>query len=150
MITQTDYFGRGLPIYTVNRHIDELDAAFRDGSHIIYVNGSYKGNDPVGRLMHDFHCKSAKDMCYGELAKGVRHFKEEGGRNMVCEAVEEYANKKAAEATQKAAIKTTIEDAISYGMDKTSILKKVNEKYGLTKEEAEKRYNDLCAEKISL
>lgn len=41
--------------------------------------------------MHDFGCKEAKDMYYPELAKGVKHFKEEGGRERMCEAVEKYA-----------------------------------------------------------
>lgn len=41
--------------------------------------------------MHDFGCKEAKDMYYPELAKGVKHFKEEGGRGKMCEAVENYA-----------------------------------------------------------
>ena len=41
--------------------------------------------------MHDFGCKESKDMYYPELAKGVRHFKEEGGREKMCEAVENYA-----------------------------------------------------------
>lgn len=45
--------------------------------------------------MHDSKCKDAKDMHYKELADGIKHFKEEGGRKMVCEAVEEYAKKRA-------------------------------------------------------
>ena len=81
-ITQTDIFGHGIPIYTINRHFEEIDESFDDGSHIVYVNGNYKGDDTVGRLMHDFGCKEAKDMYYPELAKGIRHFKEEGGRWM--------------------------------------------------------------------
>ena len=55
------------------------------------MNGNYKGDDTVGRLMHDFGCKEAKEMYYPELAKGVKHFKEEGGRERMCEAVEKYA-----------------------------------------------------------
>ncbi len=51
----------------------------------------------MGRLMKDFKCKNAKDMYYPELAEGVRHFKEEGGRAMVCEAVENFAKKYAAQ-----------------------------------------------------
>ena len=77
MITQRDYFERELPVYTVNRYIKELDTEFKDGSHILYVNGNYRGEDPIGRLMHDFSCKESKDMYYKELADGVRHFKEE-------------------------------------------------------------------------
>ncbi len=90
-ITQTDIFVHGIPIYTINRHFEEIDDIFDDGSHIVYVNGNYKGDDTVGRLMHDFGCKESKDMYYPELAKGVRHFKEEGGRERMCEAVEKYA-----------------------------------------------------------
>ncbi len=83
-IPQTDIFGYGIPIYTINRHFDEIDDWFDDGSHIIYVNGSYKGNDAVGKLMHDFGCKESKDMYYPELAKGVKHFKEEEGVERLC------------------------------------------------------------------
>ena len=91
-LTQTDIFGHGIPIYTINRYFEEIDALFEDGSHIIYVNGSYKGNDAIGRLMHDFGCKEPNDIFYPELAKSVRHFKEEeGGRKVMSEAVEKYA-----------------------------------------------------------
>ena len=90
-ITRTDIFKHGIPIYTINRHFEETKELFDDGSHIVYVNGNYKGDDTVGRLMHDFGCKEAKDMYYPELAKGVKHFKEEGGRERMCEAVEKYA-----------------------------------------------------------
>ena len=90
-ITRTDIFKHGIPIYTINRHFEETNELFDDGSHIVYVNGNYKGDDTVGRLMHDFGCKESKDMYYPELAKGVRHFKEEGGREKMCEAVENYA-----------------------------------------------------------
>ena len=90
-ITRTDIFNRGIPIYTINRHFEETKELFDDGSHIVYVNGNYKGDDTIGRLIHDFGCKESKDMYYPELAKGVRHFKEEGGRERMCEAVEKYA-----------------------------------------------------------
>ncbi len=69
---------------------------FGDGSHIIYVNGAYSGDDAFGRLMKDFKYKNSEELFYSELAKGVRHFKEGEGRKMVCEAVENYAKKYAA------------------------------------------------------
>lgn len=94
-ITDTDIFGHGIPIYTINRHFEEIDGLFDDGSHIIYVNGSYRGDDKVGKLMHDFACKKSKDMYYFELAEGVKHFKEEeGGRKIMCEAIEKYGDKR--------------------------------------------------------
>ena len=85
----------GLPLYHVERMVQESGALFGDGAHIIYVNGSYKNDsDPVGKLMHDFRCTSAVDMFYQELAKSVRHFKEtEGGRSQMSKVMEERINR---------------------------------------------------------
>ena len=59
---------KGLPLYHVERIIQETKERFEDGSHIIYVNGSYKNDDdPVGKLMHDFRCTSSIDMFDDEL-----------------------------------------------------------------------------------
>ncbi len=108
-ITQTDIFGHGIPIYTINRYFEETEELFDDGSHIVYVNGSYKGNDEIGRLLHDFGCKESKDMYYPELAKGVRHFKEEGGRRIMCEAVERYAKSYAEQYAENARLNSLLD-----------------------------------------
>lgn len=108
-ITRTDIFGHGLPIYTINRHFEEIGESFDDGSHIVYVNGNYKGDDTVGRLIHDFACKKSKDMYYPELARGVRHFKEEGGRGKMCEAVESYAKSYAEKYAENARLNSLLE-----------------------------------------
>lgn len=39
-ITKNDYMKMGLPMYHVERTVQEAGALFGDGSHIIYVNGS--------------------------------------------------------------------------------------------------------------
>ncbi len=93
-ITEKDFFKKGKPIYHVKRIIKEIDEDFEDGSNIIYVNGAYQGDDDIGRLMHDFHCKRADDIFNSTLAGSVRHFKEEGGRAEMCEAVQKYADEK--------------------------------------------------------
>lgn len=107
-ITQLDYLGKGLPLYHLSRIIEETGEMINDGSHIIYVNGSYKGNDPLGQLMHDFSCKDADDMHYDELKKGLRHFKEEGGRDIMCKAIEEYGNARAEESVRESTLKTAL------------------------------------------
>lgn len=111
-ITQLDYLGKGLPLYNISRIIEETGEKINDGSHIVYVNGSYKGNDAIGQLMHDFACKNADDMHYDALKKGVRHFKEEGGRGIVCKAVEEYGNRRAQESAIESAKQTALQTAI--------------------------------------
>lgn len=96
--------GAGHPLYHVNRTVEETGACFNDGSHIIYVNGSYKDdNDPVGKLMHDFRCLNSADMFYPVLAKQVNYFKEtEGGQKIMCQVFEELAEKRAEEARLEA------------------------------------------------
>ena len=81
---------KGLPLYHVERIIQETKERFEDGSHIIYVNGSYKNDDdPVGKLMHDFRCTSSIDMFYDELKNTVKYFKEtEGERRQMRKAME--------------------------------------------------------------
>ena len=69
-ITENDIIGEGLSLYHIDRVIKETGADFVDGSHIIYVNGSYKNDsDPIGKLMHDFRCTSPADMFYSLLAR---------------------------------------------------------------------------------
>ncbi len=98
-ITAGDVMGAGCSLYHIDRVIKETGAYFGDGSHIIYVNGSYKDDsDPVGKLMHDFRCLSSVDMFYPALAKQVRYFKEtEGGQDIMCQVFEELAEKRADE-----------------------------------------------------
>lgn len=81
-ITKNDVMGSGLPLYHIDRVVKETGISFEDGSHIIYVNGSYQnGNDPIGKLLHDFDCKESEDVIYPILAKQIHYyFKEtEGG-----------------------------------------------------------------------
>ncbi len=75
-ITENDVIGKGLPLYPVERCFLGTGERFEDGSHILYVNGAYRGDTPIGKLMHDFSCTNAADMYYGTLADRVRFFKE--------------------------------------------------------------------------
>lgn len=102
-ITADDVVGAGCSLYHVNRMIEETGAYFNDGSHIIYVNGSYKDdNDPVGKLMHDFRCLSSVDMFYPVLARQVKYFKEtEGGQKIMCQIFEDLAEKRANERVEE-------------------------------------------------
>ena len=75
-ITENDVMRRGNSVYRIERCIMDTREEFRDGSHIVYVNGSYRGSSPIGRLMHDFSCTSPDEMNYKVLADRVRYYKE--------------------------------------------------------------------------
>ena len=92
-ITREDYFGEGDPIYRIDRTLTKYNRLFGDEAHIIYVNGTYTGNDAVGKLMHDFHCTKASDMNYHVLAERVQYLKEtRGGQEQMCEAMQKLFN----------------------------------------------------------
>ena len=76
-ITSNDVLDGGLPIYTIERTVQETGKLFNDKAHIVYVNGSYRGNDEVGWLMHDFNCVNYHEMHNAKIAARVRYFKEE-------------------------------------------------------------------------
>ena len=93
-ITENDVIGSGRPIYHIDRYISEDNVQFKDGEHIIYVNGSVKAKDTaLGKLMSDLYCTEADDMNYEELSKKVRTYKEtEEGVNTMCEIWDEVKN----------------------------------------------------------
>ena len=92
-ITENDVMGKGLPLYPIERCFLGTGERFEDGSHILYVNGAYRNDTPIGKLMHDFSCTDAADMYYGTLADRVRFFKEsKEGIEIMCRAMEDMRN----------------------------------------------------------
>ena len=92
-ITEHDVWKRGKPLYTVRRTFEDTEEVFNDGAHILYVNGEYQSESPLGRLMHDFFCIDPNDMYSDVLAERVRFFKEdEKGVATMCKVMEEIYN----------------------------------------------------------
>ena len=105
-IQQTAVMKGKQPIYPVERYITigEEKVLFGDGSHILYVNGKYRGDDEVGKLMHDFSCTDPDDMNYEILAKKARYFKQdEKGVATMCKLMEDMRNEAELESARKTA-----------------------------------------------
>jgi hypothetical protein len=122
-ITENDVMKGNQPIYPVDRYvtIGENKVLFGDGSHILYVNGKYRGNDEVGMLMHDFSCTNPDDMNYEALAKKARYFKQdEKGVATMCKIMEDMRNETALNNSKEIAIrmieagKNSLEDIADY------------------------------------
>lgn len=75
-ITENDVIGKGQAVYQIERCFVGTGEKFEDGSHILYVNGAYRDESPIGKLMHDFSCSDPSDMYYRVLADRTRFFKE--------------------------------------------------------------------------
>lgn len=97
-ITENDVLKDGLPIYHVERTVQETGTVFNDQAHIVYVNSQIKDETALGKLMHDFFCTNSKDMYYPVLANRVWYFKEnEKGVATMCRAMEQMRDETAAE-----------------------------------------------------
>lgn len=125
-ITENDYYGLGQPFYKIKKTVElssteSMYLPFDDGCNIIYVNGSYRGNDALGKLMHDFCTPNADEMNYIELAEKVRYHKQETeGVRTMCRIVEEYGKERAAEA-RKIALAEGLKRGLKRGTQQTSI-----------------------------
>ena len=109
-ITEHDVLKGGLPLYHINRKIEETGMTFRDESHIIYVNGEFRGEDEIGKLMHDFSCINPDEMNSKLLAEKTRYFKkDEKGVKRMCKIMEDFAREEREEEREDFAI-SLIED----------------------------------------
>ncbi len=92
-ITEKDFFGMGKPVYPIERMNLAAGNFFEDGEHILYVNGEYKGESDIGRLMHDFNCTRADDMKFELMAERTRYLKENPkGVSEMCKVMEDMRN----------------------------------------------------------
>mgnify|MGYP000571051888 CR=1 FL=1 len=108
-ITRDDVLGYGLPIYHVNRKIEEVSENFRDEAHIIYVNSKKQDDTELGRLMHDLHCKNAGDMHSKILADRVHELKEtQKGVEFMCREMEQIHSEGIESGEMQKAKETTI------------------------------------------
>ena len=105
-ITENDVLKQGKPLYQIERCILGTGERFNDGSHILYVNGAYRDDTPIGKLMHDFSCTNPADMYYGLLADRVRFFKEsKEGVAIMCKAMEDMRNQTLREGMKAVALR---------------------------------------------
>ncbi len=92
-ITEHDVMGANEPVYHIERMVKETGMPFGDEAHIVYVNGAYRDESPLGLLMSDFACINPADMHYKILADRTRYFKEdEKGVAAMCKAMEDLCN----------------------------------------------------------
>ena len=97
-ITEKDYYKSGEPLYVMEHMNRTLSQPFEDGAHILYVNGEYRGDSALGKLMHDFNCTDAGEMNYELLAQKTRYLKENPkGVSEMCKVMEELRNESYAE-----------------------------------------------------
>ena len=129
-ITRDDILGYGLPIYHIDRQIKEINKAFQDEAHIIYVNSRKQDDTELGRLMHDLHCKRADEMHSPVLAKRVHELKDtQKGVELMCHEMEKIYSEGMESGEKRGELKAKKETALSLaemGLPVEKIAKAVN------------------------
>jgi hypothetical protein len=125
-------FKEGKAVYMIERKILNTDELFKDGNHIIYVNGEYEGNDAIGKLIHDLKCKDYKDMYYPELKEGVKHFKAKEGKEEMCESIENYAKQYASKERKEGELTGKIKTYIDLIKEKRFTVEEVAERLNMS------------------
>ena len=125
-----DILGYGLPIYHIDRQLKEINKAFQDEAHIIYVNSRKQDDTELGRLMHDLHCKRADEMHSSVLAKRVHELKEtQKGVELMCHEMEKIYSEGMESGEKRSELKAKKETALSLaemGLPVEKIAKAIN------------------------
>jgi len=87
------------------------------------VNGEYRGESDLGKLMHDFNCTQASDMHFELMADRTRYLKENPkGVSEMCRIMEDMRNE---------SLKEGINQGIKEGMRKTALRMLAAQKYAV-------------------
>lgn len=126
-ITENDYYKAGKSVYLIQNMNITLGKPFEDGTHILYVNGEYRGDSEIGRLMHDFNCTDADEMYFDLLAGKTRYLKENPkGVSEMCKIMEDLRDESYAEGIedgQEAQARTMARSLYEQGVSIEQIVK---------------------------
>ena len=124
-ITENDVLGGNEKIYHIDRTIQETYQPFADSTHIIYVNGSFKGEvgEPLDDLIHDFFCENPADMRHKQLADRVKFLKTNEGVIEMRSAIDELQEetKKQTKLTDIRNLMETLQLTVQQAMDALKI-----------------------------
>lgn len=140
-ITRGDVLGYGLPIYHVERKIEEVEKNFKDEAHIIYVTGSNRENTELGRLMHDLNCKNPNEMHSEILAQRVYELKKTPeGVKIMCNEMQKILDEGIEIGTERG-IEKGIKLCQGFGSSRELAKHKIMEEFSLSAEQAEEKLN---------
>lgn len=142
-ITEKDFFGAGEPVYPIQRMNLVTGRPFEDGEHILYINGEYRGDSDLGRLMHDFSCTEGGKMFFELMAGKTRYLKENTkGVGTMCKVFEDLKREGREEGREETKIdnavrmlksgKVSLEDIASFTGLQLEIVKKLQQEKGLS------------------
>ena len=125
-ISKFDMFDSGKTVYHVDRVVRETGEVVDNGLQEIYVNTKIDDGTDIAELMHIFTNPEAYDFKkFPKVSSRKKQFKDnEGGKEDMCDLVENYARECAEEAAKEAAKKAAknfFENGASYELVRASL-----------------------------
>ncbi len=143
-ITENDIFKEGKPLYHYIRTEEESGKPLGDGSHIIYVNGAYVGDGPLGWFISDLREPDPGKIHFAIFAERMNFLKNNTkGEKEMCQIMEELVEKRAKKELQKGIQKGRLEGiqisvrlCRQFGLSDEQIVEQIATEYHLSKKEA--------------
>ena len=96
----------GEAVYPIERINLVTGKPFEDGEHILYVNGEYRGDSDIGKLIHDFNGTDAADMNFELLAERTIYLKNNPkGVSEMCKVIEDMRTRERKETMKEIALR---------------------------------------------
>ena len=99
MFCESDYFGKGRAVTISERVFD--GRSVDTGMTMTYVNCTYRGNDEIGRLIHDMMCSNPENIYDKDIREKVRKVKEGKEFRRMCEVLDTAVRKAVARERQR-------------------------------------------------
>jgi len=140
-ISETDLWKAGRTTYSVKKFFEGTDTVYEDGVTILYVNAAIDDGTETARMMKYFKETDPEDTSQGMLSKRVHFLKcEEGGHDTMCEVMEQFielGREEGLEIGREQGILNLVDAFREVGISDQIILQKMQDKFKLTREEAE-------------
>ena len=144
-ITEYDVFGNGQSITRMTRCVKQGEkyVPVEDGEDIIFANATVRDGSRASELLELFlKTDEIHDERFPQLCNGFNRYKKvKGGKEAMCNAIEEYAKEYAIEKNAKIIIEMSEE----FGLTEEAVLEKLQEKLNISSSQAEEYWREYHA-----
>lgn len=116
-ISDFDPFGKNKNFYEIGQYVKGCNLDYDDGVHRLYFNTEVVDDTELSKLLQYLANSDAANKSFGALSKAVAYHKVENkGVDVMCKAVEEYANERKLLGEIESQLKT-VKNMIKSGFD---------------------------------